>query len=37
MKKNEWIWIEDSEEMDEKDTGLYHRTSTFEKEGIIDG
>lgn len=35
MKKNEWNWIEDSPEMYEKDTGLYHRTSTFEKERKI--
>lgn len=37
MKENEWIWTGDSEEMYEKDTGLYHRTVTFEKEGIING
>lgn len=35
MKENEWNWIEDSEEMYEEDTGLYHRTSTFEKERKI--
>ena len=32
MKKNNWSWLEDSEEMFEEDTGLYHRTMTFEKE-----
>lgn len=35
MKNNGWIWKEDSEEMYEEDTGLYHRTSTFEKERKI--
>lgn len=35
MKENEWNWIEDSEEMHEEDTGLYHRTITFEKERKI--
>lgn len=32
MKENEWTWAEDSIEMYEEDTGLYHRTSTFKKE-----
>ena len=35
MKNNEWIWTEDSPEMYEDDTELYHLTSTFEKERII--
>ena len=35
MKKNEWLWVEDSEEMYEEDTGLYHKTITFEKERMI--
>ena len=35
MKNNEWIWTEDSTEMYEDDTELYHLTSTFEKERII--
>lgn len=35
MKNNEWTWIEDSEEMYEDDTKLYHITSTFEKERKI--
>lgn len=36
MKNNEWSWVEDSEEMYEEDTELYHRTMTFEKERFID-
>ena len=32
MKENGWLWVEDSPEMYEYDTGLYHRTITFEKE-----
>ena len=32
MKKNDWVWVEDSEEMYEEDTGLYHKTCSFEKE-----
>lgn len=32
MKANEWVWVDDSAEMYEDDTGLYHRTSSFEKE-----
>lgn len=35
MKNNEWVWVEDSEEMYEDDTELYHRTITFEKERMI--
>jgi len=35
MKSNEWIWIEDSTEMYEEDTELYHKTCTFEKEEEI--
>ena len=34
MKNNEWVWVEDSEEMYEEDTKLYHKTCSFEKEGI---
>ena len=37
MKKNNWSWLEDSEEMFEEDTELYHRTMTFEKERYING
>lgn len=32
MKENDWVWLEDSPEMYEEDTELYHRTCTFEKE-----
>lgn len=35
MKNNDWLWVEDSEEMYEEDTELYHRTITFEKERMI--
>ena len=33
MKEHEWIWVEDSAEMFEEDTELYHKTLTFTKEG----
>lgn len=32
FKENGWIWVEDSPEMYEEDTKLYHITITFEKE-----
>ena len=35
MKNNDWVWVEDSEEMYEEDTGLYHQVCTFEKERIL--
>ena len=35
MKNNEWVWVEDSEEMYEDDTRLYHKTISFEKERIL--
>ena len=35
MKDNDWVWVEDSEEMYEEDTGLYHKTCSFEKERIL--
>lgn len=35
MKENNWIWQEDSIEMYEEDTELYHRTCTFVKERKI--
>lgn len=35
MKNNDWVWIEDSTEMYEEDTKLYHKTCSFEKEGIL--
>lgn len=37
MKENNWLWVEDSEEMYEEDTELYHRTLTFKKERFING
>lgn len=37
MKENEWIWKEDSQEMYESDTGLHHRTCSFEKGRNING
>ena len=36
MKENKWMWVEDSPEMFEDDTELYHKTITFEKERFID-
>ena len=36
MKNNEWVWVEDSTEMYEEDTELYHKTITFEKERMIE-
>lgn len=35
MKTNEFVWTEDSSEMFEEDTGLYHKTYTFAKERMI--
>lgn len=35
MKENDWMWQEDSTEMYEEDTKLYHRTCTFSKERKI--
>ena len=35
MKNNEWVWTGDSAEMFEEDTGLYHKTCSFEKERIL--
>lgn len=32
MKENDWRWSGDSPEMYEEETGLYHRTSSFQKE-----
>lgn len=32
FKEYEWSWYEDSSEMYEEDTELYHRTITFKKE-----
>ena len=36
MKNNNWNWLEDSSEMYEEETELYHKTITFEKERFID-
>lgn len=35
MKTNEFVWMEDSSEMFEEDTELYHKTCTFGKERMI--
>lgn len=35
MKESNWLWSEDSGEMYEDDTELYHKTITFEKERMI--
>lgn len=35
MKNNDCVWVEDSEEMYEEDTKLYHQTCSFEKERIL--
>jgi len=35
MLENGFIWIEDSIDMYEEDTGLYHKTITFAKERRI--
>lgn len=32
MKEHGWVWVGDSTEMYEDDTGLYHKTISFEKE-----
>lgn len=36
LKTNGWTWVEDSPKMYEEDTGLYHVTTTFEKENYIE-
>lgn len=35
MKDSDWVWTGDSAEMYEEDTGLYHKTCSFEKERIL--
>ena len=35
MKDYGWLWVEDSAEMYEDDTGLYHKTIAFEKERTL--
>ena len=37
MFENEWVWSGDSPEMYEEDTGLYHKTISFEKERNLNG
>ena len=32
MKQHDWVWVDDSVEMYEEDTELYHKTISFEKE-----
>ena len=32
MSANDWHWLEDSQDMYEEDTKLYHKTITFAKE-----
>lgn len=36
MTSNDWLWVEDSADMYEEDTELYHKTLTFEKERYIE-
>ena len=36
LKDNGWSWVEDSQTMYEEDTGLYHITTTWEKENYIE-
>lgn len=36
MKANEWVWVEDNTEMFDDNTGLYHKTCTFEKGRMIE-
>ncbi len=35
LKANGWSWVEDSPTMYEEETGLYHITTTWEKEKYI--
>lgn len=35
MLESDWTWIEDSPDMYEEDTGLYHKTITFAKERSV--
>lgn len=35
MKDNDFIWVSDSPDMYENDTGYYHKTISFEKEIIL--
>ena len=36
LKANGWTWVEDSPDMYEDDTGLYHKTTTWKKENYIE-
>ena len=36
LKENGFSWVEDSPTMFEEDTGLYHKTTTWEKENYIE-
>ena len=36
MKNNNWNWVEDSSEMYEEETELYHKVITFKKERFED-
>ena len=35
MQEHDWVWTGDSPEQYEDDTGLYHKTISFEKERIL--
>jgi len=35
MKNNGWMWMGDSPDMFEKDTGYFHKTATFGKERSV--
>lgn len=35
MLESDWVWIEDSHDMYEEDTRLYHKTITFAKERSV--
>lgn len=35
MKNNGWMWLGDSPDMKEKDTGYFHKTATFGKERSV--
>lgn len=35
LKSNGWLWVGDSPDMYEQDTGFYHKTTTFQKERSV--
>ena len=37
LEANGWEWVEDSPDMYEDDTGLYHKTTTWKKEKYLKG